>query len=58
MLWGRRDRYLGEELATPSPALVPECEVRFLDASHWVHWDKPDEVSDALLEFLRRAERS
>ena len=35
VVWGRRDRYLGEELAAPDPALVPDVTLRYLDATHW-----------------------
>ena len=54
VLWGVRDPYLGEELAAPPTALVPDCELTRLDAGHWVHWDRPAEVNEALLAFLER----
>jgi pimeloyl-ACP methyl ester carboxylesterase len=56
VLWGKRDRYLGMELATPPPEAVPNCRVQYLDATHWVHWDRSTEVSDALLSFVREGD--
>eukprot|EP00747_Dinoflagellata_sp_TGD_P083087 gnl/TRDRNA2_/TRDRNA2_161962_c0_seq2.p1 gnl/TRDRNA2_/TRDRNA2_161962_c0~~gnl/TRDRNA2_/TRDRNA2_161962_c0_seq2.p1 ORF type:complete len:123 (-),score=8.24 gnl/TRDRNA2_/TRDRNA2_161962_c0_seq2:138-506(-) len=54
VLWGRRDPYLGEELATPPRNCVPNLTgPKFLDATHWVHWDQPGQVNDELLRFLR-----
>ena len=53
MLWGERDRYLGRELAAPDPSWVPDCDVRFFPASHWLQNELPDSVNAALLEFLR-----
>jgi pimeloyl-ACP methyl ester carboxylesterase len=53
VLWGERDRYLGRELATPPREAVPKCRLHYLDATHWVHWDQPGQVTDYLLEFLR-----
>lgn len=53
VLWGKRDRYLGMELATPSPEAVPNCRVQYLDATHWVHFDRSAEVNECLLAFIR-----
>ena len=53
VVWGERDRYLGEELAEPDPSWVPNLRVeRLPDASHFVAEDRPDEVNTLLLEFL------
>ncbi|XYI03850.1 alpha/beta fold hydrolase [Sorangium sp. So ce1128] len=54
VIWGEHDRYLGAELATPDPELVPNARVaRIPDASHFVHYDRPERVNQLLLEFLR-----
>jgi pimeloyl-ACP methyl ester carboxylesterase len=56
VVWGERDRFLGKELATPSPKWVPHARVEFLpDASHWVQVDAPQRVNELLLDFLRPA---
>ena len=54
VIWGERDRYLGSELAEPDRADVPNLEgvVRLPEASHWVHHDQPERVSQLLIEFL------
>lgn len=53
VIWGERDRFLGPELATPPPHLVPRATVvRIPDGTHWVQHDAPDRVNDLLLRFL------
>jgi pimeloyl-ACP methyl ester carboxylesterase len=54
VIWGERDRFLGNELAVPDSRWVPRVRVeRIADASHWVQADAPAEVSRLLAEFLR-----
>lgn len=53
--WGARDRYLEEKIAIPPADVAPLAKksvVSHPDATHWVQWDEPDAVSDALIEFL------
>ncbi len=53
VIWGEQDRYLGSELAEPSPEWVRDVRVeRIPDASHWVQCDRPERVNELLLEFL------
>ena len=54
VIWGERDRHLGAELAEPDPADVPNLErvVRLPEASHWVHQDEPERVSQLLIDFF------
>ena len=54
VLWGKNDPYLGIELATPPPDLVPRLTgpVIFSDAGHWVHWEKAEDINRELLGFL------
>ena len=54
VLWGSKDPYLGEELATPPTHLVPKLSgpVVFENSGHWVHWDDEKEVSNELLKFI------
>ena len=57
VLWGTHDRYLGRQLAEPSPKLVPHCRVDYVEhAGHYVHHDCPDLVNDALYTFLHSAD--
>ena len=53
VLWGERDVALGKEFAEPPRDLVPRCRtMRFSDAGHWVHLERPTEVNRALVDFL------
>ena len=57
VIWGQRDRYLGEELAEPEHDDVPNLDrvERLPDASHWVHHDEHERVSQLLTEFFAPA---
>jgi epoxide hydrolase 4 len=54
VIWGERDRHLGAELAEPNRADVPNLEgvVRLPNASHWVHHDEAERVTQLLIEFF------
>lgn len=53
LLWGRRDRFLGCELAEASMALCPHGRLRYLDeAGHWLHHEQPQQVNWLLTDFL------
>jgi pimeloyl-ACP methyl ester carboxylesterase len=54
VIWGQRDRYLGEELAEPDREDVPKLDrvERLPDASHWVHHDEAERVNRLLIDFL------
>jgi pimeloyl-ACP methyl ester carboxylesterase len=53
VIWGQRDRWLGEELAEPDPRWVPRARVeRIPGASHWVQADAPERVNDLLRSHL------
>ena len=53
VLWGKRDPYLGLELASPPEEAVPNCRLHYLDATHWVHWDQAETVTEYLLTFTK-----
>jgi len=57
VIWGQRDRYLGPELAEPSREDVPGLDrVERLDkASHWVHHDEAERVTQLLTDFFAPA---
>jgi pimeloyl-ACP methyl ester carboxylesterase len=57
VIWGQRDRYLGEELAEPEHDDVPNLDrvERLPDASHWVHHDEAERVNQALTDFFAPA---
>ena len=54
VIWGQRDRVLGEELAEPDRRWVPNVRVeRIPKASHWVQADAPERVNELLCSFLQ-----
>ena len=57
VIWGQRDRYLGQELAEPDRDDVPNLDrvERLPDASHWVHHDEPERVTQLLTDFFAPA---
>ena len=57
VIWGQRDRYLGEELAEPDHDDVPNLDrvERLPDASHWVHHDEAERVTQLLTDFFAPA---
>jgi epoxide hydrolase 4 len=57
VIWGQGDHYLGPELAEPEHDDVPNLErvERLLDASHWVHHDEAERVTQLLTDFFAPA---
>ena len=53
LIWGRRDRFLGEELAQPSLELCDSGQLQFIDeASHWVQHEEPARVNRLIQNFI------
>jgi epoxide hydrolase 4 len=54
VIWGERDRYLGPDLAEPDRDDVPNLDrvERLADASHWVHHDEAERVTQLLIDFF------
>ena len=57
VIWGQGDRYLGEDLAEPDHDDVPNLDrvERLPDASHWVHYDEAERVTQLLTDFFAPA---
>ena len=57
VIWGQGDHYLGPELAEPEHDDVPNLEAveRLPDASHWVHHDEAQRVTQLLTDFFAPA---
>jgi pimeloyl-ACP methyl ester carboxylesterase len=57
VIWGQRDRYLGPTLAEPDRDDVPNLDrvERLPDASHWVHHDESERVTQLLTDFFAPA---
>jgi len=53
LLWGTKDLVLGRELVPPSLALCDQGRaVFFEEATHWVAYEQPEEVSRQLIEHF------
>jgi len=54
VIWGQRDRYLGPTLAEPHRDDVPNLDrvERLPHASHWVHHDASERVTQLLIDFF------
>ena len=54
VIWGQRDSYLGEALAEPEHDDVPNLVSveRLPNASHWVHHDEHERVTQLLIDFF------
>jgi len=54
---GSSNHYLGQELAEPDREDVPNLDrvERLPDASHWVHHDEAERVTQLLTEFFAPA---
>jgi len=54
VIWGQRDSYLDEDLAEPDHDDVPGLDrvERLPDASHWVHHDEAERVTQLLIDFF------
>jgi pimeloyl-ACP methyl ester carboxylesterase len=57
VIWGDRDAYLDSDLAEPEHDDVPNLDrVEHLpDASHWVHHDEAERVTQLLIDFFAPA---
>jgi pimeloyl-ACP methyl ester carboxylesterase len=52
LLWGKKDRFLGHEMAQPSIDLCDDGRLEFFaDASHWIQHEEPEWVNRRLIEF-------
>jgi pimeloyl-ACP methyl ester carboxylesterase len=54
MIWGEHDRALGKSMTLEMDELVDDVTLHYLNASHWVQQDAPDEVNAILREWLTR----
>jgi pimeloyl-ACP methyl ester carboxylesterase len=54
VIWGRRDPALLPSLLEGLDDLVPGARVETLDAGHFVTWEAPNAVTNAIRDFLER----
>ena len=53
IVWGARDRFLGQEMLEPSLGMCDVGRAEVLpEATHWVQHDEPERVNRLLLEFF------
>jgi len=53
LIWGRRDAFLGQEMAQQSIARCKSGQLVFIDnATHWLHHEKPYEVNHLIKDFI------
>ena len=56
LIWGKKDIFLGAEMAEPSIQQCSQGKLEFIeDATHWLHHEKPDLVNQLILAFIRPA---
>ncbi|RAU82790.1 alpha/beta fold hydrolase [Pontibacter arcticus] len=54
MLWGKKDAFLGAEMALPSINRCTNGKLLFLDqATHWLHHEEPEKVNQEIIAFLK-----
>jgi pimeloyl-ACP methyl ester carboxylesterase len=57
MIWGKKDAFLGAEMAEPSVARCTKGKLIFLEeATHWLHHEQADKVNREILAFLRESQ--
>ena len=52
LIWGTQDMFLGRELAQPSIDFCDDGRLIFMDATHWVQHEEPEQVNKAIEDFL------
>lgn len=52
LLWGVRDHALAAGMATESVRWCRQARLETMDATHWLHHERPEEVARRILDFL------
>ncbi|MCY3412950.1 MAG: alpha/beta hydrolase [Candidatus Heimdallarchaeota archaeon] len=52
IIWGLRDKFLKQEMAEDSLQYCDDGRVEYIDATHWVLHERPNEVNQLLNKFL------
>lgn len=52
MIWGVHDTALGKEMTYRTEELVSDFTIRYLNASHWVQQDAPEQTNEILSAWL------
>jgi pimeloyl-ACP methyl ester carboxylesterase len=55
VVWGEAERHLERDLSVPPPEWVQDAHIEYVqNASHWVHHDAPDRVTELILSHFQR----
>ncbi|MCC9167509.1 alpha/beta fold hydrolase [Pontibacter harenae] len=53
MLWGKRDKFLGAEMASESIRKCVNGQLLLLEGTtHWLHHERPEQVNNAIYQFI------
>jgi pimeloyl-ACP methyl ester carboxylesterase len=53
LIWGKKDTFLGAELAQPSVEQCLNGRLEFIaDATHWLHHEQPEHVNKIMKDFI------
>lgn len=52
LIWGTKDRFLGEEMAQPSIDRCDQGRLARIEATHWVQHEEPDRVNALIADFF------
>jgi len=52
IIWGEEDKFLSKDLAVQSMDFCDDARLVYLDATHWVHLEQPEQVNKLLIDFL------
>ncbi len=56
LIWGKKDLFLGHEMAGPSIELCKQAELVFFEeATHWIHHEIPEKVNSIVDDFIQEA---
>jgi pimeloyl-ACP methyl ester carboxylesterase len=53
VIWGLSDQALRKQMTYDTDRLVRDFTIRYLDASHWVQQDAPEETNTVLTAWLK-----
>ncbi len=54
VIWGRQDRFINKKLGIEIADRIPNSKLKIIDkAGHYVHMDKPKELTSIVTEFIR-----
>ena len=53
VIWGKGDKFLDSKMAQPSADKAENGHVKFLEASHWVQHEEPEQVNKLLIDFFQ-----